>query len=36
MKPDLRIQELLHEAPHRKATDRENYINSLRKAGVPE
>jgi hypothetical protein len=25
-----------HEAPHRNATDRENYINSLRKAGLPE
>jgi TolB-like protein len=35
MKPDLRIQDLLHQEPHRNAMDRENYINSLRKAGLP-
>jgi hypothetical protein len=35
MKPDLRIQDLLHQGPHRNAMDRENYINSLRKAGLP-
>ena len=36
IKPDFTIRELLLQIPYKNAADSEDYVNGLRKAGLPE